>query len=156
MYSFRGLTNWFSLICLREATVWADILVKGSQLLKVNGQCSKNYGSPTCKHVESCTKHGKPTRIKHSVKSLNDGDTLGIEYLSVTSSNFRFCISAFSWPYFSRTWWKKTQTTNLHKSVNGGPRYDRMNTKLAPSNAVWIGLVHINCYRNQVNLHWFQ
>ena len=29
-----------------------------------------------------------------------------IEYWSVTSSNFLFCISAFSWPYFSRTWWK--------------------------------------------------
>ena len=28
------------------------------------------------------------------------------EYWSVTSSNFRFCITAFSWPYFSRTWWK--------------------------------------------------
>ena len=27
-----------------------------------------------------------------------------IEYRSVTSSNFRFCISAFSLPYFSRSW----------------------------------------------------
>ena len=35
-----------------------------------------------------------------------------IEYRSVTSSNFLFCISAFSWPYFSKTWWK-TLTPNL-------------------------------------------
>ena len=33
-----------------------------------------------------------------------------IEYWSVTSSNFLFCISAFSWLYFSRTWWKPLTT----------------------------------------------
>ena len=33
-----------------------------------------------------------------------------IEYQSMTSSNFRFCISVFSWPYFSITWWKPSHT----------------------------------------------
>ena len=33
-----------------------------------------------------------------------------IEYQSVTSSNFHFCITALSWPYFSRTWWKPSHT----------------------------------------------
>ena len=27
-------------------------------------------------------------------------------HLVISSSNFLFCISAFSWPNFSRTWWK--------------------------------------------------
>ena len=65
-----------------------------------------------------------------------------IEYRSVTSSNFCFCIIAFSWPYFRRTWWKTLTYQILDESVHGGPRYDHMNTLLVPSNAVLISLVH--------------
>ena len=50
------------------------------------------------------------------------------EYWSVTSSNFLFCISAFSWRYFSRTWWKTLTHQIWHELVHGGPRYGRMNT----------------------------
>ena len=49
------------------------------------------------------------------------------EYWSVMSSNFLFCISAFSWPYFSRTWWKTLTHQIWHELVHGGPRYGRMN-----------------------------
>ena len=45
-----------------------------------------------------------------------------IEYRSVTSSNFLFCISALSWPYFSRTWWKTFTHQIWHELVHGGPR----------------------------------
>ena len=39
-----------------------------------------------------------------------------------------FCISAFSWPYFGRAWWKTSTHQILHESVHGGPRYGHMNT----------------------------
>ena len=56
-----------------------------------------------------------------------------VEYRSVTSLNFLFYISAFSWQYFSRTWWNTLTHQILHESVLGSPRYDRMNaTYLAP------------------------
>ena len=51
-----------------------------------------------------------------------------IEYQNVISSNFLFCISAFSWPCFSRTWWKTLTHQIWHELVHGGPRYGRMNT----------------------------
>ena len=51
-----------------------------------------------------------------------------IEYWSVMSSNFLFCISAFSWQYFNRTWWKTLPHQIWHELVHGGPRYGRMNT----------------------------
>ena len=50
-----------------------------------------------------------------------------IDYWSVTSSNFLFCISALSWPYFSRTWWKTLTHQIWHELVHGDPRYDHMN-----------------------------
>ena len=46
---------------------------------------------------------------------------------SVTS-NFFFCISAFSCPYFGRAWWKTSTHQIWHELVHGGPRYGRMNT----------------------------
>ena len=81
-----------------------------------------------------------PTDMKHVVKvalSFNIKVTksnmvcglsgcFGTEYRSVTPSNFRFCISAFSWPYFST--WKTLAHQILHGSVYGGLRYDRMVT----------------------------
>ena len=39
-----------------------------------------------------------------------------------------FCIWAFSWPYFSSTWWKTLTHQIWHELVHGGPRYGRMNT----------------------------
>ena len=39
-----------------------------------------------------------------------------IVYWSVMSSTFLFCISAFSWPYFGRTWWK-TLTHQICRAV---------------------------------------
>ena len=41
---------------------------------------------------------------------------------------FFFCISAFSWPYFGRAWWKTSTHQIWHESVHGGPRYGHMNT----------------------------
>ena len=40
-----------------------------------------------------------------------------IKYWSVTSSNFSFCIAAFSWKYFSRTWWKTLTRQIWHELV---------------------------------------
>ena len=51
-----------------------------------------------------------------------------IEYQSVMSSNFHFCIAALSWLYFSGTWWKTLSHQIWHKLVHNCPRYDRMNT----------------------------
>ena len=55
---------------------------------------------------------------------------LGKEYWRVTSPIFFFFfyISAFSWQYFNRTWWKTLTHQISHELVHGGPRYGRMNT----------------------------
>ena len=50
-----------------------------------------------------------------------------IDYWSVTSLNFLFCISALSWPYFSRTWWKTLTHQIWLELVHGDPRYGHMN-----------------------------
>ena len=54
--------------------------------------------------------------------------TTRIEYRNVTSSKLFVCISAFSWPYFGRAWWKTSTHQIWHESVHGGPRYGHMNT----------------------------
>ena len=42
--------------------------------------------------------HTSPTWI---IEAINHSSNSTIEFWSVTSSNFLFCISAFSWPYIS-------------------------------------------------------
>ena len=61
--------------------------------------------------------------VFHPFQKLEEGPygtMISIEYWSVISSNFRFCISTFSWPYFSRTWWK-TLTPNFTWIGSWGP-----------------------------------
>ena len=75
--------------------------------------------------------HGKKADGLYSVIQTCSSHRFAIEYWyywSVTSSNFLFCISAFSWPYFSRTWWKTLTHQIWHELVHGGPRYSCMNT----------------------------
>ena len=75
-----------------------------------------------------------------------------IEYRSV-SSNFRFCISTFSWPYFSRTWWKTLAHQILHESVRGGGEIwpHEYLIRLIQCKLAWFITV-----RKQANLHSFQ
>ena len=95
-----------------EVEKWTSKFGGGELLCNKPLQCSPLYcGSPRCNH---------PIYSAEAMTSQK------------TCFKLVFCISSFLIPCISRAWWKTSTAQIWWESVHGGPRYGRMNTKLAP------------------------
>ena len=108
--NFEPPQNWFLCVC-----VWFSQQKKKKTAFLVKFDTKNRFCglSP----VKKCICHDKLQRsinfrnlgfckveLKGNIKLLCFRLNRPIEYWSVTPSKFLFCISTFSWPYFSRTW----------------------------------------------------